>query len=267
MFRHTMEVSLRSGGIRIGAVLMICAVLLSGCAPADRPRSGSAPRSPRPSQPTRASSTAPTRSANPAATGKKGVTAPREVWLRRYGWAEGDNLLSNAATFSLVQGLTPEQALRILAPHPATKIESVPAAQRWELRQPYRPSGPNAQLIVAQRRAGWTMILEDNGFEATEVAARLSRSGRAVVIYNNVNALTSFQYARQGRVLRYFDPLLYSNYGPGKRLRQERGISFGHSPWPYIAQSLLLAERITGLRVRPSDLDLNTYPIAIGVRF
>src|SRR4051794_39340054 len=171
-----MEVSLRS---RIGAVLMISAVLLSGCASAARPPSGSAPGSPRPSQRTTANSTAPTSSATQTATGIKSAIAPQAVWLRRYGWAEVNSLLSNAATFTLVQGLTPQQALRILAPHPATRVESVPAAQHWAQRQPYRSSGPNAQLIVAQRRAGWTLVLEDNGFEATEAAARLSRSGRA----------------------------------------------------------------------------------------
>jgi hypothetical protein len=189
------------------------------------------------------------------------------LWRQRYGWATGENVLVWAATFTLVKGVTPRQALRILAPHAATPIESPQKAARWAERQPYSDSGPINQVIEAGRSGGWTMVLEDNGFEATAAVRELSRAGPAVVIYNNVNALCSFQYALNGRLLRYFDPLVYSNYQAGPRLPQESGIGFGHGAGAaYIAQSLLLAERLTGRRIEPADLAPQRYRVAVGVR-
>jgi hypothetical protein len=83
------------------------------------------------------------------------------------------------------------------------------------IHHPYR-HGHYYQAIYAGRRDGWTFVLEDNGYRATERVARLSRHGTAVVIYNDVNDLDSFQHGRSGREVRDFDPFLYP---PGDRKR------------------------------------------------
>ncbi|MDQ1723029.1 MAG: hypothetical protein QOG52_57 [Frankiaceae bacterium] len=249
--------------------------LLSGCAsaplpsPNDEAKRGQAVRESTSSPPPADRASVPVPSLTATATSgppKSTTRANAPLWQRRYGWADGENPLSGGATFTLVKGLTPRQVLRILAPHPATAIETPNAAARWAAHQRYSDSGPIPLVIETGRRNGWTMVLENNGFEATASASELSRAGTAVVIYNNVDALSEFQYAVHGEVLRDFEPLVYSNYGPGAPLPQERGIGFGKGQGRgYLAKSMLLAERLTGLRIEPSDLSPQRYDLAVGV--
>jgi hypothetical protein len=111
-------------------------------------------------------------------------------------------------------------------------------------------------VVAGRLPGGWTIVIEYNGFNATDdaLAARLSVRGPAVVIYENVDADSSFQYAVGGRLIRAFDPLIY-DAGTGKRLAEERGIHFGdeqdRNP---MAQSFLLAFRLTGVAVRAADV-------------
>ena len=109
--------------------------------------------------------------------------------------------------------------------------------------------------------------MEPNGSRATNVAVlrRLAAHGSAIVIFNDVNALASFQYAHSGVVLRYFDPLLGTNYQDNPPLPQERGIAFGSGQGSPIANSLALTLRLTGVRIEQSDLTDASYSVAVGV--
>jgi hypothetical protein len=64
-----------------------------------------------------------------------------------------------------------------------------------------------------------------NGYQATlhELLGSLSEAGEAVVIYQNVNGLASFQYAKNGTIVRAFDPLLPDLVQMGEPLPEESG--------------------------------------------
>jgi len=169
---------------------------------------------------------------------------------RRFAWAERQGFPEDAATVTLVRGRSPREALRMISTQRITPIESADRAVR-------AAADAGAEPVVAGRLGpGWTIVIEYNGFNATDpaVAARLSARGEAVIVYQNVDALSSFLYAVGGRVVREFDPLIY-DAGTGRRLAQERGIHFGDDrDLNPMAQSFLLAYRLTGVAVRASDV-------------
>lgn len=163
---------------------------------------------------------------------------------KRFAWAETQGFPEDAATVTLVKGRTPREALAMIATHRITPIEPATRVVRVE----------GEPVIAGRLGHGWTIVIEYNGFNATDdaVAARLSARGQAVVIYENVDADTEFLYAAGGRVVREFDPFAYDSSG---RLAQERGIHFGDEGDPNpMAQSFLLAYRLTGVAVRASDV-------------
>jgi hypothetical protein len=77
----------------------------------------------------------------------------------------------------------------------------------WAAQQDYQDC---ATALEAGEISGWTLVVELGGFQAAvpELAAALSNSGDAVVIYQNVNAVASCHYAKNGMIVRAFDPLL-----------------------------------------------------------
>ena len=71
-------------------------------------------------------------------------------------------------------------------------------------------------------------MVELNGYQATlpELLRALSEGGEAVVTYQNVNAVSSFQYAKGGTIIRAFDPLLPGLGQLEIPLPEEQGIVF-----------------------------------------
>jgi hypothetical protein len=92
------------------------------------------------------------------------------------------------------------------------------------------------------------LVIEPNGYLSSipAVLADLSRGGRALSVFWNVNALMSVCYAVDGDVRRSFDALLLD--GEGEPLPEESGLPFGHPGKPRTAM-LALVERITGVAV------------------
>lgn len=116
---------------------------------------------------------------------------------------------------------------------------------------------------------GWTLVIEVNGYRSTDTTKlrTLSQHGQAVVVYDNVNALTTFQYAKDGQLVRQFDPLLYGiELDIGPKLLQETGISFGaKDDLNPIAQSLLLTQLLTGVTLTAAEVDDSAGRIAVGI--
>lgn len=99
------------------------------------------------------------------------------------------------------------------------------AVRDWGAQQDYQHSWTD---VEAGEISGWTVVLELNGYQATlpGLLEALSEGGEAVVIYQNVNGLASFQYSKKGTIARAFDPLL-PDLGPmGEPLPEEQGIAF-----------------------------------------
>ncbi len=103
-----------------------------------------------------------------------------------------------------------------------------------------------AQLDELQ---GWTAIIEPCGWAASmpDVVARRSADGVAVNVFWNVNANMSACLARDGALVRQFDPLLYD---PGDSpLQEERGLPFGDPSAQVRRACLAFLARCTGVAI------------------
>jgi hypothetical protein len=171
-----------------------------------------------------------------------------------YRWADDGFSLPEAFDVTLVRGLTPEAALDVLCPGEARMFPTSEAAERWA----FRPAYDGLVAVTAGAVAGFTLLIENNGFMALQRLRALSARGLAVSAYRNVNALSRFNYARRGRMLLDFDPLLESPQNDPHALPELRGISFGDDDLIPMARSFLLAARLTGLRLLPRDVTSHT---------
>lgn len=197
-------------------------------------------------------------------------SVPREA--TRFAWADSrDRVLPEAFTLTVVRGVTPRQALGLIAPDPVIGVHPVSTTIALVERH-NKNVGPDLQgyanLVAATTRDGWTLVLEDNGFAASRLptAAALSRHGPVAVLYRSVNMDYAYVYARGGRVVRAFDPLLGHSVS-GSPLPDERQLRFsaGKRLFWTDALSFELTRRLTGFTTRPSDFDVAGYTIAAGV--
>jgi hypothetical protein len=123
-----------------------------------------------------------------------------------YEWTESDHgPFEFGAAVALVKGCSPARALDVLGAGQATQTAPARAVRDWAAQQNYQHYGT---AIEAGEISGWTVVIELNGYQATlpELLEALSAGGEAVVIYQNVNGLASFQYAKDGTIVREFDP-------------------------------------------------------------
>lgn len=184
-----------------------------------------------------------------------------------YAWTKSDlGVLAIGAAVALVKGSSPEQALDVLGLRRATEVASARTIRDWVTQQDVDHYGT---AIEAGEIGGWTIVIELNGYQATlpEQLEALSEGGEAVVIYRNINALSSFQYAKNGTIVRAFDPLLPRMSQIGEPLPEEQGIAFPgeNGELHPMRGAFLLAERLTGIRPTESDLSEPGDRIAIGI--
>jgi hypothetical protein len=179
-----------------------------------------------------------------------------------YAWTEsGDGFV---ATVALVKGCSPTRALEIIGAGRATPVASAQEIREWAGEQQLPAYGTAVEAGVI---GDWTLVLESGGYQATQLAEQLSEGGEAVVIYRSINADSSFQYARNGTMIRSFDPLLPQMSQEGEPLPEEEGIAFpgeGDELYP-MRGSFLLAERLTGIRLTEDDLTGPGDRIAVGI--
>ncbi|MEA2675378.1 MAG: hypothetical protein QOI92_2570 [Chloroflexota bacterium] len=118
--------------------------------------------------------------------------------------------------------------------------------QQWDLATPY-PEGGGNDTVSIDEVPGAVICAELNGWAGVsdERASLLSRRGRYVSVYRNVNAVMQVLFADAGDVVRSFDPLLYD---PEGAISEEQGLPFGHPGSPGMAQFVLM-ERLTGVRL------------------
>lgn len=185
-----------------------------------------------------------------------------------YAWTEYDyGPLALGAAVALVRGKNPHEALAILGADGEVGPACANEVREWAYAQDYREYGT---ALEAELRGDWTLVVELNGFRATDsdLLQRLSEAGEAVVIYRNVNARMRFMYARGGKIVRDFDPLLDHSNVAIHRLPEEEGISFPgeNGELHSMPGAFLLAERITGIQLRAEDIENADGRIAIGIR-
>jgi hypothetical protein len=109
----------------------------------------------------------------------------------------------------------------------------------------------NEQAVQLEERDGWVVVVEPLGFLTADddVLTELSRKGEAVCVYWNVNARYKVALARDGVLVRSFDPYIQDWEPTGEPLTEEAGLPFGDEDVSHSALSLQLAERLTGIEL------------------
>jgi Family of unknown function (DUF6461) len=161
-----------------------------------------------------------------------------------YGWTGGERQL-DAFCVSVAAGASPAAAVAVFAADPASTRTVTFAGQR-DMAAPY-PDGMGNDTVAIDALAGAAVCAQANGWAGVDEAraAALSAPGPYIATYRSVNADMLVVVARDGRVVRAFDPLLYDGSGA---LREELGLPFGQPGKP-VAAAFALAERLTGIRL------------------
>jgi hypothetical protein len=150
----------------------------------------------------------------------------------------------------------PAEVLGRLVREPATARMTPSEAAAWIEDERRGGTASYVTVVGATQLDSWTVVLEGDGFETTTqgtLEGLTMRGHRAGVIYRSVNADMQFTWARDGNILRSFDPLLYDVWAVGEVLPEEEGLRFGGgSP---TASSFALLERLTGLSLTQEFLD------------
>jgi hypothetical protein len=178
-----------------------------------------------------------------------------------YAWFT-DHWLRQAFCFSLVRGLDEAEVLRRLGAE-RSQPRRLTLDEAAELSASFHAGYP--QLVQAARVGGWSVAIEDNGWEGArpEVLRALSRGTQVVSVYQNVNAHSRFSYAADGVVLVGFEPL-FPQRRWGSRpdlllpLMRAAGLDPGWRQPPYGTvdlAALALAERLTGVHLDAAMLD------------
>jgi len=123
---------------------------------------------------------------------------------------------------------------------------------------------PGEDLVAVRSLGPWVLAVEINGWQGSraEVLARISRGTRAVSAFWNVNALTRFSYAVEGRVLTAFEAMSPDSRQGGEpdALEATRvGL-----PWDdFVPAMLALVSRVTGERLTRDMLsgEFQVFPI------
>jgi Family of unknown function (DUF6461) len=178
-----------------------------------------------------------------------------------YAWFE-DHWLREAFCFTLVRGLDEPELLARFGGERG-RPQTMTLAEAAELSMSFHAGYP--QFVLATRRGGWTVAVEDNGWEGSrpEVLRAVSAGTRAVSVYMNVNALGHVSLAEDGGLLVQFEPLFperRSGARPDLLVDQMRAVGLdpdGASPLIGGADlaALALAERVTGVRLDPELLE------------
>ena len=151
-----------------------------------------------------------------------------------------------AVTVTFARGVSPEEVVRRLGADPSAGVDML----HHEVLEA-QGEGYDFRLgVQVDQVDGWTVVVEPNGWLLTvpDTAESVSASGELVSVFWNVNALTQFIVAKDGMIIRRFDPLLYEQPTTGEPLPEEAGLPVGHPGEPRLA-AVELAERLTGVRL------------------
>lgn len=175
--------------------------------------------------------------------------------LAAYEWVEGCAEL-DAYCVAVAVGPDLQAVAEAFGVDPSTTRAATFAGQ-LELATPY-PDGFGNDTVGIDRLGDAVIALQANGWAGVEEAraTRVSQAGRYAAVYRSVNADMSLVVARDGGMLRAFDPLLYDAEGA---LDEEAGLPFGHPGSPGAAAFALL-ERLTGARLTREWVLENRHP-------
>jgi hypothetical protein len=177
-----------------------------------------------------------------------------------YAWFN-DHWLRETFCVTLVRGLDEAEVLRRFGGE-RSQPRTLTVAQVGEQSEPL--PARYQQLVLVTTADGWSLAVEDNGFEGwrPEVLRALSRGTQAVSVFDN-GSEGYFSYAADGALLVQFELLFpQRRWGsqPDLLLQQMRAVGLDPDcQEPPDAEldtaALALAERVTGVHLDPSLLD------------
>jgi hypothetical protein len=172
------------------------------------------------------------------------ASADQYEWINEY-----------SVSLALVENVDPAEALRRAVDRPVTDLSDVQDAVDWRGDDLFR------RIMMAVPKGGWTLLVEDAGWQTTlaPTLVRLSAGTRVTSAHLHAeNSRQSFHLAVHGVVRRDFDPLLYPRERPwaaweGDPLPEESDLPFG-GPLSFAA-AVALMERVSGVGIEPFDVD------------
>jgi hypothetical protein len=127
-----------------------------------------------------------------------------------------------------------EEAFHVL---PATQTMAT-AKEMWSMGE----SSDGNDVVQVGRKAHAVIAYENNGWTGVDVSViQHIAAPISVSLYRSVNAHTQFIYARNGTVVRVFDPVLYN---PEGAIAEELALNFAHSSDASVFE---LLEVLTGI--------------------
>nr|WP_269205097.1 DUF6461 domain-containing protein [Motilibacter aurantiacus] len=196
--------------------------------------------------------TAPTVLAAPPISGALAEKGSPSVRPASYAWAE-QGALGEGACVTFVTNTGARTVLREYGAVPERRM--VPAEDAFW-------SGFDSVAVATAGRSA--VLVSDNSFECTrpEVLRAVSRGGRAVSVFWNVEYDNAFSYAVDGRVVTSFDMLdgtVSLTTGANAALKPFlSGLSLSRQGMG-IPAGLAIAERITGARLTAADVKAMTH--------
>jgi hypothetical protein len=185
-----------------------------------------------------------------------------DEWLK-YAWLDGDTANDDlmAGCLGVATELDEATVLRELG------VEGAPVGMAT-VREAWRMSESEAgnDLVQVSSVRDAVVTFEPNGWHGveSELAVRLSRSGRYAAYFWNVNAVMEFVFAEAGQVRRDFDPLLYDRDRERERaMPEELDLPFpagDEQPLTPGRASLAPIERLTGVEIARSWLLDEAHP-------
>jgi hypothetical protein len=183
------------------------------------------------------------------------MTDGLDVSLAAYDWLDSEDPRLSGLSLTLVRPAGPQALERL---HPTRVLEGKLSLEEAGGLVLDRFDGSRLAVQVDELD-GWTTLIEPFGWAGAtpDVLARLSKGGRAVNVYWNVNALMHVGWADDGRIVASFDPLLDDRLDGGEP--EEADLPFG-DPERSLRAALVLAERLTGVRIERTWLLDRTRP-------
>lgn len=153
----------------------------------------------------------------------------------------------DAVCISLIQGVVPNDARDVMCPEGSYEFDSRDEVEAWVLDS---ESYDRAWLAVGEVR-GLTFLWEQSGWAGADpaLARAVSERGSFQGMFWNVNSVMNFLLARQGVLLRQFDPLFHDDDPSpvsevGDRLSEEVGLDWESAPR---LSGLEVLSRLTGV--------------------
>ncbi|WP_157537241.1 DUF6461 domain-containing protein [Nocardioides sp. Root190] len=152
---------------------------------------------------------------------------------RAYSWVATDGRYSSGYQVVFVPGLTTDEAVRILDP-----ARGAPSEDDFD------------RVVVAEHEDG--VVLFTYGYLPDLHVRALSRNGLAASYGNTVNGDDHVLVARDGKIVRSFDPFLAYDHLPSRALPEEMGLDLEEDTGP---ASWTLLERLTDMHVTQEWLE------------